>query len=408
MKIDIDADEILDEAIKVDLADPKLYAGERPERIWKTLRKAETPIRSSGFREHWAVTRHRQIEEVYRNGVRFSSEKGMHLGEKSTDHLAGEAAGGMSLLVTDDPAHFEMRRAMGAAFTPKMMRRLADSTLEIARGMVSDAASKGSVDFVSAVAGPFPAVVICDLLGVPKGDRSYVTRLTQAFSGSGYATSSAQLAAHAELFGYCDQLLMRKRRTPGDDVATVLANATMYGKPMSREVAVMNCHDLIAGGNETARHASSAAALSLVTHPAAWRKLRDGDVDVAGATEEILRFEAPVNHVMRVVLEDTEIGGATMRRGEYVTLWLRSANRDEEVFEKPDELVFARRPNKHLTFGLGSHFCVAASLARIEVGSIVHALLEIVGQAELSGQPKRLESNFFRGYRSVPLSLKRR
>lgn len=390
----------------VDLSDARLYADERPEQIWKQLRAIGTPVRSGGFRDHWAVTRYQHIQEVLRNGQSFSSQKGMHLGEKPTDDKAGAAAGGMSLLVTDDPAHAEMRKAINSSFTPKLLRKLTDSTREIARRLVSAVLDKGPFDFVDEIAAPLPVIVTCELLGVPEEDREYVKELSMAaFSGSGYVTSSSQIAAHTKLFGYCHKLLAAKRRSPGNDVATVLANATMYGKPMSREIAVMNCHDLIAGGNETARHASSAAALTLVTDPDAWALLRSGEADVDVATEEILRLGCPVSHVMRVVTEDVEIGGTLMREGEYATMWLRSANRDEEIFERPDTLDFTRQPNKHLTFGLGSHYCIAAFLARLEVGAIVRALLEFAGSTELHGRPRYLESNFFRGYRSLPLAM---
>jgi cytochrome P450 len=229
-----------------------------------------------------------------------------------------------------------------------------------------------------------------------------------AFGGSGYATSAAQMAAHSELFVYCDDLIAAKRRTPGEDVATVLAGARVDGRPMSREMAVMNCHDLIAGGNETARHSSSAAALTMVTEPAFWARLRAGEADPDVATEEILRHETPVNHMMRVLLEDLCVAGVTMRAGEYVTLWVRSANRDEDVFDDPDAMRPTRWPNPHLGFGHGPHYCIAALLARIEVGAVVRALVDLVGDVEQTGPAPRLESNFFRGYRTVPLALTHR
>jgi cytochrome P450 len=286
------------------------------------------------------------------------------------------------------------------------MRRLTQSTLDLARRLVIDALERGSVDFVEAVGAPLPAVVICDLLGVPEGDRAHVVGLTQAaFGGSGHTRSDAQLVAHTELFAYCDELIASKRRTPGEDVATVLASAYMYGAPLRREIAVMNCHDLIAGGNETARHTSSAAALTLVTERPFWTELRDGRADAEVATEEMLRHETPVNHMMRVLVEDVELAGVTMRAGEYVSFWVRSANRDEDVFDQPDEMRADRKPNPHLSFGLGAHYCIAALLARIEVGAVVRALVELVRDAELTGEPTRLESNFFRGYRSVPIAL---
>jgi cytochrome P450 len=301
-----------------------------------------------------------------------------------------------------------MRKVLGAAFTPRLMRRLTDSTRQLARRLVARAAAEPGVDFVQAVAAPLPAVVVCDLLGVPESDRGHVVGLTQvAFGGSGYETSAAQMAAHSELFAYCDELIAAKRRSPGDDVATVLAGARVDGRPMSRAMAVMNCHDLIAGGNETARHSSSAAALTMVTEPEFWAQVRGGDADPDVATEEILRRETPVNHMMRVLVGDLCVNGVTMRAGDYVTLWVRSANRDEDVFDDPDALRAARWPNPHLGFGHGPHYCIAALLARIEVGAVVRALAELVGAAEQTGEAPRLESNFFRGYKSVPLALSR-
>ncbi|WP_051723655.1 cytochrome P450 [Micromonospora chokoriensis] len=402
-------DDLLAEARKVDLTDPRLYASERPERIWRTLRRAGGPVRSHGLRDHWAITRHAQIREVLRHSDRISSAKGNHLGEKPSDVVASAAAGGMSLLVSDGEAHAEMRRVLGAAFTPRLMRRVTDSTRELARRLVTEAMEQPSADFVQAVAAPLPAFVICDLLGVPEADRPEVVRLTQtAFGGSGHATSGAQMAAHTELFSYCHRLITEKRRTPGEDVATVLAQAQFMGRPMSRTMAVMNCHDLIAGGNETARHSSGAAALTLVTEPEFWRQLRGGEADPDVATEEILRRETPVNHIMRVLVGDLTIAGVPMRAGEFVTLWLRSANRDEDIFDAPEELRAARRPNPHLGFGHGAHYCVAALLARIEVGAVVRALAGLVRTAELRAEPVRLESNFFRGYRSLSLALSHR
>jgi len=404
-----DPDDLLDEARKVDLTDPRLYAGDRPERIWRTFRRAGVPIWSEGLRDHWAVTRHGHVKEVLRHGHLLSSAKGNHLGEKETDVVASAAAGGMSLLVSDGDAHAQVRKVLGAAFTPRLMRRLTDSTRDLARRLVRRAVDESRVDFVEAVAAPLPAVVLCDLLGVPDSDRGHVVRLTQvAFGGSGYATSAAQMAAHSELFAYCDDLIAEKRRTPGEDVATVLAGARVDGRPMSREMAVMNCHDLIAGGNETARHSSSAAALTMVTEPAFWARLRAGEADPDVATEEILRHETPVNHMMRVLLEDLCVAGVTMRAGEYVTLWVRSANRDEDVFDDPDAMRPTRWPNPHLGFGHGPHYCIAALLARIEVGAVVRALVDLVGDVEQTGPAPRLESNFFRGYRTVPLALTHR
>lgn len=392
-----------------DISDPSLYVGDGPERTWKALRAVGRPLYLRGRRPHWAVTRYAHVESVLRNAARFSTERGMQLGWDATAEAAARAASGKSLLVTDDPLHAELRRAIAGAFTSRAVARLRDGTDEAARRLVFEAASGGTVDFVEAVAGPLPAAVTCDLLGVPPLDRARVMELTQqAFGDNGPDPSTSQLAANAELFAYCDELVTTKRKRPGDDVATLLAQATVGGDPMSHEVAVLNCHDLIVAGNETSRHAAAAAAVSMVTDPLEWAALRAGAVRVEEATEEILRLGAPLSHVMRTAREDVRVGGVVIRQGELVALWLRSANRDEEVFDRAEEMRFGRRPNKHLTFGLGTHFCLGSLLARLEVSAVVRALVEIVDGIELAGEPKRLRSNFLRGYTAVPLSMRRR
>jgi cytochrome P450 len=286
---------------------------------------------------------------------------------------------------------------------------LSASTDALARRLVAEAAAEPSVDFVTSVATPLLTTVACDLLGVPDTDRPHVASLTStAFSGSGYATAAAQIAAHVELLEYCATLLASKRRNPGDDVATLLARAQMHGRPVRPEVAIMNCHDFILGGNASARLILTSIPVTLVRHRPFWTSLRAGTGDFDAATEELLRFEAPVNHLMRTLTGDLEVAGVRMRPGELVTLWLRSANRDEDVFDDADTMRATGRRHAHLTFGHGPHYCIAAYLARVEIGSLVRALVELVDDAELSGTPQRMESNFLRGYRSVPVALHRR
>ena len=390
-----------------DIADPALYRAEVPEREWKALRAVGRPVLFAGDPAHWAVTRHQQVDEVYRRASSFSSEHGMHLGAPgSRATIAARAAAGKCLLVTDDPVHAAIRRSVAAWFTPRALQRLSSSAHETAASLVASALAAGETDFVPHVGAPLPSILICDLVGVPERDRSYVMVLTQdAFGDAEEADADRQVSANAELFAYCDELVTSKRRRPGDDVATALAQGEVAGQPMSHETAVLNCHDLFAAGNETARHTSAAALLTMMTHPGEWTGLRAGAVSFESATEELLRYEASVSHVMRVALEDVEVGGVTIRAGEFVTLWLRSANRDELVFDRPDDLIFSRSPNNHVTFGRGAHFCLGSHLARMEIASLLHALVELVATVELVGEPVRLASSFLRGFSSLPVRL---
>lgn len=403
------ADDVLDEVLGVDLGDPALYGTERPERIWRTMRAAGVPLHMSGLREHWAVTRYQQVREVLGQAHLLSSEKGHRLGEKATDAQAGPAAGGKSMLVADDPGHGEMRRALESAFTPRQVRRLTAGTEALARRLVAEAVTRPSVDFVSTVVAPLLTTVACDLLGVPASDRPRIVDLTgTAFGGSGHVTGTAQVAAHVELLEYCAMLIASKRRNPADDLATLLAQAQMYGGPMPLDVAIMNCHDFLLGGNASARVALTSVPLTMVRQRPFWTALRAGTTDFDLATEEFLRFETPVNHIMRTLTGDLEVAGVRMRAGELVTLWLRSANRDEEVFDDPDTMRVAVRRHAQLSFGHGAHYCIAAYLARLEIRSLFRALTELVDDVELAGAPQRIESPLLRGYRTVPVALRAR
>ena len=397
------ADAVAD-PVTEDIADPRLYAGERPEEIWRAMRGAGRPLRMGGVREHWAVTRYQQVRRTLRHSDRLSSEKGHRLGEKPTDALAGEMSGGLSILVADDPAHARMRRVLEPAFSPRALRRLTASTRDLAHRLVRDAVAHEQVEFVEQVVTPLLSTVVCELLGIPDSDRPTIADVARrVFGGSGHTTATEQITAHVEVLGYCHELLAHKRRVPGEDVATLLAQAGRG--TFSPEAAVMNCHDLVVGGNASARYALTSVPMTLLTQPAFWARLRSGDADLDVATEELLRCETPVNHVMRCLLDDLEIAGTRMRGGELVTLWLRSANRDETVFDEPDVMRPEGRGLPQLSFGQGPHYCIAATLARLEISSLLRALAALVRGAELAGQPIRLESNLLRGYRSVPMRL---
>lgn len=404
-----EADDDLEQVRKVDLGDPSLYRTERPERIWRTLRAAGVPVHLQGRRDHWAVTRYHQVKEVLRHSELLSSEQGMRLGEKATDEAAGAAAGGRSMLVSDDPKHGQMRKILEPVFTPRAVRRLAESTGDLARRLIADAVAQPSVEFVEDVVAPLLTAVSCDLVGVPREDRRFVAQLCQAaFSGSGDITGPAQVAAHVELLGYCDELVLAKRRNPDDGAASLLANARIDGRPLPRSSAVMNCHDLVLGGNASARYVLTGLPVTLRRQRPFWEQLRDGCVDFDAAAQELLRGEAPVSHVMRTTLGDLDIAGVRVPRGEIVTLWLRSANRDESAFDRPDELRLGVPRRAHLSFGGGPHHCIAANLARLEIASLLRALAEQVVDAEPTAPPVRMESAFLRGYRAVPVTLRPR
>jgi cytochrome P450 len=390
-----------------DLADPAFYVDDRPEEVWRSLRELGEPVRAGGDRDYWIMTGYRQVDAVLRDTVSFSSEQGMQLGARESVSLrAAHAAAGQMLIVSDGAAHRAIRRAVGAAFTPRWVAKLEESILATARSLVQDVACGQPVDFVGTVAAQLPVIVLCDLLGVPSADRDYVAALTRtAFGDPMLGELFSQEAANAELFGYCDELVNDKRRVPGEDIATVLATAEVDSAPISQETATLNAYGIIVGGNETTRHASCTAVMSAYQAPEQWRRLRAGAVGFDDAVEEILRIASPANHMMRCATTEVSIASATIAPGEFVTLWLGSANRDADVFDDPDRVDFGRHPNRHLAFGGGSHACLGAYLARLELRCLLRALLEFVAHVDPAGDAIRLRSSIMRGYTRVPLVL---
>lgn len=392
---------------ELDLTDPELYASERPEQVWAQLRRAGRPYRTPGRQGVWVLTRYAHVAAVYRDTGSFSSERGMMLGtDRDAARAAAADAAGKILIVTDPPRHAHLRGALNSAFTPKMVDRLRRTIDTTAHELIRAAANGSPCDFVTDVAAKLPAYVICDMMGVPRSDWEYMHELTAiAFGGGQRSGPSAQAEAHANIFMYYTDLVARRRQDPGDDLVTALARGRVMGRELTDDEAVLNCHGLITGGNETTKHASSAALLALLAAPEKWAWLRSHPDALDTAVEEVFRYASPAMHVTRTATRPVEIGGARVEPGAVVSLWNGAANRDEDVFARADEFLPDRRPNRHLAFGVGEHFCLGAGLARIELRAILRELCETVRDAELLGPPERLRSNFLRGYTALPVRL---
>ena len=198
--------------------------------------------------------------------------------------------------------------------------------------------------------------------------------------------------ARGELHAYFGALVEERRREPQDDLVTELAQSDIDGTPLTEEELVSYCELLVEAGNETTRNAISGGLLALTEHPDEWAKLRADPELVPDAAEEILRWVSPISHFSRTATEDTEVHGVTIRAGEQVAIFFASANRDEEVFDDPFAFRVDRRPNPHLAFGFGEHFCMGAHLARVEIDVIFRLLVDRFEGFEVAGPVVRLES----------------
>lgn len=390
----------------VDLAEPGLYEHGDPDAVWARLR-AESPVhRNPGESPFWSVTRYADAVGVYRDADTFSSARGMVLG---VDTDAGDPASGRMLVVTDPPRHAPLRRIVSGVFTPHTLRRL-ESRVRSTVDQLVDRVVGGECEFVDDVAARLPVTVICELLGVPAQDQDWMYHLTSTAFGGGDPSSTADVApaeraqAYGDIFDYYGDLARRRRGSPGADLVSILVRGDIDGEPLDVEDVLLNCTNLVIGGNETTRHAAAGGLLALIERPDLWRAMRTGD-PVAGLVEEVLRWTTPGMHVLRTATRDTEIAGQPIAAGERVVVWNASANRDEDVFARPQSFDPFRSPNRHIAFGQGGHHCLGAALARIELSTLFGALLERVARIEPAGPVRRVRSCVLRGIRQLPVEL---
>jgi len=259
----------------------------------------------------------------------------------------------------------------------------------------------GECEFVAEVAAELPLVVLCELLGVPQEDRRLLFGWTERLTDFGN-TPDDQVAAFAELFAYGQALAERRRREPAGDLMSLMANVEMDGQRIDQQLLDGFFLLLVIAGNETTRNTISGGLLALIEHPDQYQLLREQPALIPTAVEEMLRWVTPVIHFRRTATTDAEIRGQTIRRGDKVVMWYPSANRDEDMFERPDVFDVRRKPNEHLAFGEGQHFCLGAWLARLELRVMFEELLRRP-TLELAGRPRRMRSYFLSGFTSMPV-----
>ncbi|MBD0708855.1 MULTISPECIES: cytochrome P450 [unclassified Streptomyces] len=399
----------------VDLTDPRRHAEEDLGPLFARLRAraplawhAAPPGARRGF---WVVSRHEDAVDVLRDTAAFSSARGNMLTTLLGD---GDSAGNRMLVVSDPPRHTELRTELRKAFTPRALAEIGEGIRRTARRVVREAVERGAagepVDMADDIAARIPLSAICDLLGVPEQDRAFILRQTSVALGSHEpvpATLQARLA-QAEILMFFSKLARKRGSGPALDVISLLARAEIGTRRLSEDELVLNCYSLILGGDETTRLSMTGGAHVLAHHPEQWHALRDGATGVGGAVEEILRWTSPLLHAGRTATRDVELHGRTIAAGDVVSVWLKSANRDERAFTAPESFDAGRASNRHLTFAHGPHFCLGAHLARIELAALLEELCEQVAEIEPAGPPSPVYSAFVSGPAHLPVVLRPR
>ncbi|MEV6948661.1 cytochrome P450 [Streptomyces sp. NPDC051172] len=394
----------------LDLADPMLHSDGDAHAIWRALRRHDPVSRQVAPSGHpfWSVTKYEDAQIVLRDHTLFTSERGTLLNILGTD----DPAGGKQMAVTDPPTHARMREPLQRALSIKAV----ETHREEIRAMVVDLIepmADGVFDFAAAMAA-MPMAVTGSLMGLPAADWPHLTRLTTAaiapddpefqLADSSEATLDT---AHRELFAYFQDVVHQRQKQPGEDLISFLMSIDLDGRRMSLGEIMSNCYSLLLGANVTTPHVASAAMATQTGTGVFEDWAAHPDLAVRG-TEEALRWASPANHFMRYAKRDVELRGVPIAAGDAVVVWLGSANRDEDVFTDPDTFDIRRARNRHVAFGVGSHFCVGHTVAKVTLRLLFTEMLSRFHDFEVVGKVQRLRSNFVAGYSHLPVTARRR
>ncbi|MGW2822469.1 cytochrome P450 [Streptomyces sp. NPDC001443] len=363
--------------------------------------RREDPVHRSA-QGIWYLTRYADVETAL-SDLRLSNDRDrmtraytalggdLKAFSRLTDRL------GRVMSNTDPPDHARLRKLANRAFTARRVEALRDGIQRIVDRLVDEAVAAGpSMDLIEAVASPLPLSVVCELFGIPPEDRALVKRWFRRFGrlSEDIDRSEAAIEQYEE---YLARLVHRRRADPGDDLISALVATQAQDDRLTDSELLATCFVLITAGDETTTHLVGNGMLALLRHPDQLARLREDPALVRTAVEELARYDTPTQAIVRVVAEDVEIGGRTLREGELAYLILAATNRDPERFEGPDRLDLTRPGNRHLSFGNGPHFCLGGPLAKLQaevaVGTLVRRLphLRLADGAVLDWRPNPLQ-----------------
>jgi cytochrome P450 len=402
-----------------DLVDPDDYAAHGyPHDVWTRLRR-EDPLCWREQREgipFWAVTKHDDITtisklpQIFASGPRLTIS---HLPEVPMDEFPP------TLIQLDPPKHGIYRQLVSRRFTPGALRRMHGDIERIGKEIVDSLVAEsdsGECDFVEKVSAPLPIAVIAWMLGVPREDWKLLFDWTNRtigaddpeFQQAGKSPEDSAREAMGELFGYFAKLVEERKKRPADDLVSLFANAEVDGKPLPPMDVLAWCLIVVIAGNETTRNGTTGGMLAFIEHQDQLRKLQRDPSLLPSAIEEVVRWTSPIIHFARTAGEDFELRGKRIKAGDALALFYPSANRDEEIYEDPFRFRIDRRPNRHLGFGVGEHFCLGAHLARLELEVAYKYLLPRIEEIELAGPVARLHSSLVGGVKRLPIRYRLR
>jgi cytochrome P450 len=383
------------------LVDDKFYAGD-PFPQYARLRR-DAPVAWNATPGFWAVSRWDEVMAVSTDPKTFCSGRGILVMEIGASYDTPP-----TMMHTDPPEHTVYRKLVQPGFAPGRMRALEGDVRRRAKRLVDEIEPGRLVDFVQTVSVPFPLYIISALLGMPDEDwRRFFEWSEAVIPGATDWSDEKRATLQAEMHDTLLAATVTRRADPRDDLISVLAQVEIEGRRLTDAELTMFLVQLLVAGNETTRNLISGGLVALAERPEGWARLRGDRALVTPAVEEMLRWTTPVVSFMRTATRDTELGGQAVREGEPVLMLYASANRDERQFGPTAERFdIARNPNQHVAFGFGTHFCIGATLARIEARVLLEELLDRFEAVELAGDVERSHSSVIAGVKRAPLVMR--
>ncbi|WP_286899445.1 cytochrome P450 [Thermocrispum sp.] len=395
-------------APEIDLMDLSIFEQSREDEVYDILRKHD-PVhwnapsdRGPGF---WALTRYDDVRDAASDHERLSSAHGTQIVDRRV-----EGYGAPSIHNMDEPEHGKYRRIATPLLRQKKVQEwqhVIDTTVQ---QLLDDAERLGEFDLVPTVSARLPMLVLAQVLGVPEADAPKMVDWTNRLTSSDpdhKVDAAALAAAREEVLDYFSYLTEARRKEPQNDMVSVLAHGKKDDRPLTWDELSAYYIVLVAAGNETTRQAISGGTLVLHEHPDAWQRVLADESLVPPMVEEILRYVSPIQAMRRTAVVDLEIRNRQIKAGDKVVLFFGAANRDPEVFDDPHAFRIDRTPNDHITFGWGVHFCLGAHLARAEIRTYFAEARRRGLTFDVTGEPKRVRHNIFRGWTSLPVRVGR-
>ncbi|NRA02824.1 MAG: cytochrome P450 [Myxococcales bacterium] len=397
------------------LLDPELYAsGGPPHELFSELRRSAPVSRWEIPRVEpfWAIVKHADITSISKRPGKFLSGPGITLAPAEQSELEIPGFSSMRVVINmDPPEHRKVRKVASPWFTPRALRRIDAAVDESAEQLVDALArnGEGQADLATEIAIKHPLRILSTALGVPRDQEATILNLStrlfapddEEIGGGTQIEDFAQLGQEfLELFL---PIIQDRRQHPTDDLASVLANGQLDGEPMGPMETLGYYLIVFNAGHDTTKNALAGGIRALVEHPEQFEKLRRDRSLVPSAVEEILRWTSSVNYMKRTAAEDVEVNGQKISKGDALMLFYASGNRDEDVFDDPFSFEVERKPNPHVAFGYGEHFCMGAHFARRSLAAILNQLVARVETWELAGDPEWIKASFVVGLKHLPV-----